>query len=138
MTELRIHMAEPKDMTEAELRQELRTAILARREALGTEVDARTTAAIDAALAPIIDALMKLNGASVQYGQAVCLKADGGQFLSAEGGGPTAEKQIWVLGQIAPGHPPLVDRIIWVAVVLIVVLALLRAFGLADVAVPHL
>ena len=45
---------------------------------------------------------------------------------------------IWVLSQIAPGHPVLIDRIIWVAVVLIVVLVLLRAFGLADVAVPRL
>ena len=45
---------------------------------------------------------------------------------------------IWVLGRLAPGHPALVDNIIWVVVVLIVVLVLARAFGLSDVAVPRL
>ena len=45
---------------------------------------------------------------------------------------------IWVLGRLAPGHPALVDNIIWVVVVLVIVLVLARAFGLSDVAVPRL
>jgi len=45
---------------------------------------------------------------------------------------------VWVLGQLAPGHPALIDNIIWVVVVLIVLLVLARAFGLGDVAVPRL
>ena len=84
-------------MSEAELRQALREAIEERRTALGEAVDASTAAAIDAALAPVLDAIAKLQSASVQYGQAVALKADGGQFLSAEGGGPTAEKEAFDL-----------------------------------------
>ena len=43
---------------------------------------------------------------------------------------------IWVLGQLAAGHPPIIDRSIWVVVVLIVVLV--RAFGLVDPQVPRL
>jgi hypothetical protein len=45
---------------------------------------------------------------------------------------------IWVLGQIAQPHPAIIDRIIWVVVVLIVVLVLMRAFGIVDVPVPRL
>jgi hypothetical protein len=45
---------------------------------------------------------------------------------------------IWVLGQIAAGHPAIIDRIIWVVVVLIIVLVLMRAFGIVDVPVPRL
>jgi hypothetical protein len=45
---------------------------------------------------------------------------------------------IWVLGQVAPGHPAVIDRIIWVVVVLIIVLVLVRAFGLVDPQVPRL
>ena len=45
---------------------------------------------------------------------------------------------IWVLGQIAPGHPAVIDRIIWVVVVLIIVLVLVRAFGIVDPPVPRL
>ncbi len=45
---------------------------------------------------------------------------------------------IWVLGQLAPGHPAVIDRIIWVVVVLIVVLVLVRAFGIVDPPVPRL
>ena len=45
---------------------------------------------------------------------------------------------IWVLGQLAPGHPPMIDRIIWVVIVLIVVLVLVRAFGIVDPPVPRL
>ena len=45
---------------------------------------------------------------------------------------------IWVLGQLAPGHPGIIDNIIWVVVVLIVVLVLVRAFGIVDPPVPRL
>lgn len=44
---------------------------------------------------------------------------------------------IWVLAKLAPGHPPIIDNIIWVVVVLMVVLVLARAFGIMDVPVPH-
>jgi hypothetical protein len=45
---------------------------------------------------------------------------------------------IWVLGKLAPGHPVLIDNIIWVVVVLIVALELLQAFGLTGITVPRL
>ena len=45
---------------------------------------------------------------------------------------------VWVLGQLAPGHPALIDNIIWVVVVLIVLIVLAQALGLTDVAVPRL
>ena len=45
---------------------------------------------------------------------------------------------IWVLGKIAPGHPGIIDNIIWVVVVLFVVLLVARAVGLTDIAVPRL
>ncbi len=45
---------------------------------------------------------------------------------------------VWVLGKLAPGHPALIDNIIWVLVVLIIVIVLANALGLSDVAVPRL
>jgi hypothetical protein len=45
---------------------------------------------------------------------------------------------VWVLGQLAPGHPGIIDNIIWVLVVLVIVLVLVRALGISDVAVPRL
>jgi uncharacterized membrane protein YeaQ/YmgE (transglycosylase-associated protein family) len=45
---------------------------------------------------------------------------------------------IWVLGQLAPGHPGIIDNIIWVVVVLLIVLVLVRAFGITDPSVPRL
>lgn len=45
---------------------------------------------------------------------------------------------IWVLGQVAEGHPAIIDRIIWVVVVLIIVLVVVRAFGIVDPPVPRL
>ena len=45
---------------------------------------------------------------------------------------------IWVLGKLAPGHPGIIDSIIWVVVVLFVVLLVARAVGLTDIAVPRL
>lgn len=37
---------------------------------------------------------------------------------------------VWVLGRLAPGHPAIVDNIIWVVVVIIIVFELLSAFGM--------
>lgn len=47
---------------------------------------------------------------------------------------------VWVLGKLAPGHPPIIDNVIWVVVVLVIVVVLLQAFGLAghDPQVPRL
>ena len=45
---------------------------------------------------------------------------------------------VWVLGRLAPGHPAIIDNIIWVVVVIVIVVVLLRAFGIADPAVPRL
>jgi hypothetical protein len=47
---------------------------------------------------------------------------------------------VWVLGQLAPGHPGIIDNIIWVIVVLIIVMVLIQAFGLmgAGPTVPRL
>jgi hypothetical protein len=39
---------------------------------------------------------------------------------------------VWVMGQIAPGHPPIIDRLIWVFCVVLV-----SAFGLVDIPVPR-
>lgn len=45
---------------------------------------------------------------------------------------------VWVLGQLAPGHPAIVDNIIWVVCVILVIVVLANAFGLTDVPVPRL
>lgn len=45
---------------------------------------------------------------------------------------------VWVLGQLVPSHPPIVDRLIWVLCVVLVALVLISAFGLIDVPVPRL
>ena len=45
---------------------------------------------------------------------------------------------IWVLGKLAPGHPPIIDSIVWVVVVLFVVLLVARAVGIVDIPVPRL
>lgn len=45
---------------------------------------------------------------------------------------------VWVMGQLAPSHPPIVDRLIWVLCVVLVVIVLITAFGLVDVPVPRL
>jgi len=44
----------------------------------------------------------------------------------------------WILGGLAPGHPPLIDNIIWVVIVIVIVIVLARALGVSDVAVPRL
>jgi hypothetical protein len=47
---------------------------------------------------------------------------------------------VWVLGKLAPAHPAILDNIIWVVVVLVILLVLLQAFGVArfDPQVPRL
>jgi hypothetical protein len=47
---------------------------------------------------------------------------------------------VWVLGKLAPGHPAMLDNVIWVIVVLVIVLEVLQAFGLlgAGPVVPRL
>jgi hypothetical protein len=44
---------------------------------------------------------------------------------------------VWIIGQIAPGHPAVIDRMIWVLCVIVVALILIQAFGIADVPVPR-
>jgi hypothetical protein len=39
---------------------------------------------------------------------------------------------IWILGTLAPGHPPIIDAIIWILVVLIVIVVLAQAVGLGS------
>jgi hypothetical protein len=47
---------------------------------------------------------------------------------------------VWVLGRLAPGHPPIIDNIIWVLVVLFVILIVAQATGVLhhDIPVPQL
>lgn len=45
---------------------------------------------------------------------------------------------VWVMGQIAPGHPGIIDNLVWVLCVVLVVIVLAKAFGLADLPVPRL
>jgi hypothetical protein len=44
---------------------------------------------------------------------------------------------VWVIGFLAPGHPAMLDRLIWVLRVVVVVLVLIQAFGIMDVPVPR-
>lgn len=39
---------------------------------------------------------------------------------------------IWILGMLAPGHPGIIDNIIWVVVVLVVIFYLLSALGITG------
>lgn len=47
---------------------------------------------------------------------------------------------VWILGKLAPGHPAIIDNIIWVVVVVVIVVVLAQAFGLMghDPQVPRL
>ncbi len=45
---------------------------------------------------------------------------------------------VWVLGKLAPGHPAIIDNIIWVVAVLFIVIAVASAVGLVDLPVPRL
>jgi len=44
---------------------------------------------------------------------------------------------IWGLGTLAPGHPAMIDNVLWVVCVLIILLLLARAFGVVDVPIPQ-
>ena len=46
---------------------------------------------------------------------------------------------LWVIGQLAPNHPPIIDRGVWVLCVIILVLILAQAMGLLshDVPIPR-
>lgn len=45
---------------------------------------------------------------------------------------------VWILGQLAPGHPAIVDKLIWVLCVLLVIVVLINAVGIVDIPVPRL
>jgi hypothetical protein len=47
---------------------------------------------------------------------------------------------IWILGKLAPGHPGIIDNIIWVLVVVFMVLIVASATGILqhDIPVPRL
>ncbi len=47
---------------------------------------------------------------------------------------------VWLMGQLAPNHPKIIDTLIWVLAVVILVLVLVQATGLMshDIAIPHL
>jgi len=46
---------------------------------------------------------------------------------------------LWVIGQLAPNHPPIIDRGVWVLAVVILVVILVQAMGLLshDVPIPR-
>lgn len=44
---------------------------------------------------------------------------------------------IWVAGQLAPGHPAIIDNIIWVIAVIIIIWQLAAALGFHDVRIPR-
>lgn len=43
---------------------------------------------------------------------------------------------VWILGRLMPGHPGIIDNIIWVLAVVIIVFQLAGALGLSDVTIP--
>lgn len=45
---------------------------------------------------------------------------------------------VWVLGQLVPGHPPIIDALIWVLCVLLVLYLLVGALGIVDIPLPRL
>lgn len=44
---------------------------------------------------------------------------------------------VWVADRLAPGHPAIVDNIIWVLAVIIIAFELAGALGLHDVLIPR-
>lgn len=46
---------------------------------------------------------------------------------------------LWVIGQLAPSHPAIIDRAVWVLAVVILAVVLLQALGLVghDVPIPR-
>lgn len=45
---------------------------------------------------------------------------------------------VWVIDYLMPGHPPIIDRGLWVVCVAIIALVLWRALGGHDVAIPKI
>ena len=45
---------------------------------------------------------------------------------------------MWLIGYLAPGHPNIIDRLIWIVVVIFVALLVWTALGGHDLAAPHL
>jgi hypothetical protein len=47
---------------------------------------------------------------------------------------------VWLVGYLAPGHPAIIDKLIWLVVIVIVIVTLASAFGLTavDPRVPRL
>lgn len=47
---------------------------------------------------------------------------------------------VWVIGYLFPNHPVIIDKLIWMVVIVLVVVVLATAFGLAgvDPRVPRL
>lgn len=44
---------------------------------------------------------------------------------------------VWVISQLAPNRPIIIDRIVWVIVVLLIVLSVMTAFGIVGPALPR-
>ncbi len=46
---------------------------------------------------------------------------------------------LWVIGQLAPSHPAIIDRAVWVLAVIILAIILIQAMGLLthDVPIPR-
>ena len=44
---------------------------------------------------------------------------------------------IWIIGQLVPNHPAIIDRGIWVLCVVVIILLLVNAFGILDIPVPR-
>jgi hypothetical protein len=47
---------------------------------------------------------------------------------------------LWVINYLAPNHPAIIDKIVWVVVILVIVFLLLEALGLLgrDVQIPRI
>jgi hypothetical protein len=47
---------------------------------------------------------------------------------------------IWGLGYFAPGHPGIIDKIIWGVVIVVIIFALVQATGILrhDPQIPHI
>ena len=43
---------------------------------------------------------------------------------------------VWLIDYLAPGHPAIIDKLIWVLCVVIIVAVLITAIGLPDVKIP--
>jgi hypothetical protein len=61
-------------------------------------------------------------------------------FVLAVVVGVLAWLAVWVLGKLAPGHPKLLDNLIWFVACLVLILTLLQALGLLghDPQIPRI